>query len=173
VSLRRPRLFAALRTSIARAHKQPGFRVLEFSVQSNHAHFIVEASDEILLARGMQGLAIRLAQTYNRLYARRGSVWAERYHAHALRSPREMRNALVYVLANVAQYRPHVAGTIDESSSAPWFGGFLRPPIVGPVAGLPSPVQKPTTWLARSGWRRLGLIDPDETPRAARARWPA
>ena len=167
-SLRRRRLFYALRSALSRSHKEPGFRVVHFSVQSNHAHFIVEAQDKVALARGMQGLAIRFAQTVNRLYSRRGSVWSERYHARALRSPREVRNALVYVLANVAQYRARPPGTADVCSSAPWFDGFSRPPIIGPDGRAPRPVASPTTWLARIGWRRLGLIDPDEVPRAAR-----
>ena len=114
----------------------------------------------------MQGFAIRAAKAVNRTLRRRGTVWADRFHARALRTPREVRNALVYVLNN---FRKHVPGArgIDPRSSAPWFSGWrirMRPP---PGA---APVVAPRTWLARVGWLRGGRLDPDERPRRSRDR---
>jgi REP element-mobilizing transposase RayT len=43
-----------MRSSIAASEKD-GFRVVHFSIQSNHLHLIVEATDEQSLSRGMQG----------------------------------------------------------------------------------------------------------------------
>jgi REP element-mobilizing transposase RayT len=43
------------------------FRVIEYSVQSNHVHAIVEANDERSLSRGMNGLATRVARGFNRV----------------------------------------------------------------------------------------------------------
>jgi REP element-mobilizing transposase RayT len=98
-SIRRYRTAALARRAIAAAHK-PGFRVLEFSLLSNHMHCLVEAETALGLARGMQGLAIRLARGWNRVLDRCGTVFAERYHARVLRSPREVRNVLAFILRN-------------------------------------------------------------------------
>ena len=83
-----------------RRRLEAGFGSLHFSVQSNHVHLMVEARDKAHLSKGMRGLAIRVALAVNRALRRRGRVWSDRYHARALRTPREVRNGLVYVLAN-------------------------------------------------------------------------
>jgi hypothetical protein len=116
----------------------------------------------------LQGLAIRAARAVNRALGRRGAVWADRYHAHALRTPREMRNAIVYVLQNCAWVK-HVPGArgVDLRSSAPWFDGWREMRSIFRSGPCPhsAPVTAPRTWLARLGWRRGGLIDVCETPR--------
>ena len=43
---------------------------------------------------------IRIARVLNKLWRRRGRVFADRYHDRILKTPREVKNALVYVLAN-------------------------------------------------------------------------
>src|SRR5437016_1998319 len=95
---------------------------------------------------------------------RRGSVWAERYHARALRTPREVRNALVYVLQNWRKHLPDARG-LDPRSSATWFDGWTR---MAPTAVPCRPAIAPRTWLAAIGWRRLGLIDPEDAPALSR-----
>ena len=60
----------------------------------------VESEGTRALACGMQGLEIRLAKAVNRRLGRAGRVFTDRYHCRALRTPREVRNALVYVLLN-------------------------------------------------------------------------
>src|SRR4051794_8931477 len=69
-SLREPSLFLALRSAVARTART-WFRVVEFSFQSNHVHLIVEASDTSSLSKGMIGLCVRLARTFNRVLGRR------------------------------------------------------------------------------------------------------
>ena len=49
------------------------FRVAQFSIQHDHIHLIVESSSKQALARGMKGLACRVAKTLNRTTRRRGS----------------------------------------------------------------------------------------------------
>jgi hypothetical protein len=137
------------------------FRVVHFSVQRDHVHLLVEADVPDRLARGIQGLAIRAARACNRALGRRGAVWGDRYHSRMLATPREVRNALVYILANVKKHIPGTRG-MDPRSSARWFDGWRRK-----VATTgPSPVARACTWLARVGWRRHGLIDLEEAPRA-------
>ena len=86
-------------------------------------HLIVEATDRETMSRGVWELAVRLARAVNRALHRRGTVWSDRYHVRALRTPREVRSALVYVLLN---FRKHIHGAvgIDPCSSAPGFDGF-------------------------------------------------
>jgi hypothetical protein len=124
----------------------------------------VEASDRDALVRGMRGLVIRCARAINRVLGRRGRVWADRCHTHALKTPREVRNALVYVLQN---WRKSVPGAqwLDGCSSARWFDGWKgpRPPWAEPPPGR-APVRAARTWLLTRGWRRHGLIAFDERP---------
>jgi hypothetical protein len=137
------------------------FRVLHFSVQTDHVHLLLEGDGHVELRRGIQGLAIRVAKAINRALGRRGKVWADRYHARALATPREVRNALVYILHN---WRKHLSGMrgLDPRSSAAWFTGWRRA-ILAPAG--PPPVAAPRTWLAGLGWKRLGLVSVDEAPR--------
>ena len=158
-SLRAADVFPAVRRGMADGSRGE-FRVLEFSVQCDHVHVIVEAPDTRGLSRGVQGLAIRIAKRVNHVLGRCGRLWGDRFHARALRTPREVRNALVYVLQN---WRKHVPGArgIDLRSSAAWFEGWKSP---GRLADGNRPVVRPRTWLAAIGWRRLGLISAEERP---------
>jgi len=160
VSLRSPRAFQAVRSALAAASSE-GFRIVHFSVQSDHVHAIVEAHDRSALARGLRGLAIRVARAVNRALGRSGPLWGDRYHARALASPRETRSCIRYVLFNFRKHRPADPRRIDPCSSAPWFDGF-REPI--PRVVDPPPANSPSTWLLRTGWRRLGLISLKEFP---------
>jgi putative transposase len=161
--LRAPRVFPAVRGALAAASRAD-FRVVDYSVQGDHVHLIAEAADRRSLASGIRGLAIRLARAVNRALGRRGRVWADRYHARALSTPRAVRNALVYVLMNFKKHG--VVGTErDPCSSAGWFSGFRALPKA-PASG-PRPVATARTWLARIGWRRHGLIDAGERPKSS------
>ena len=158
-SLRSRALASALQDALA-ASSRNGFRVLQFSIQKDHLHLITEADSAARFALGVQGLSIRLARAINRLLARHGRVWADRYQSRLLRTPREVRNALVYVLNNVRKHVPGVVG-IDPCSSARWFGGWSGMTALASTA----PVAAARTWLAAVGWRRHGHLRIDEAPR--------
>jgi REP element-mobilizing transposase RayT len=176
-SIRHQRIVAEMERSLGEASGHR-YRVVQYSLQADHVHLVVEATDRVALSRGMQGLAVRLARAFNRVVRRRGSVWGDRFHARELRSPREVRAGLVYVLMN---HKKHAAAArmgrsrraakrLDPYSSAAFFDGFA--PRAGPLVvslrdALPSatiPVARPRTWLLRQGWRRGGLISPEEGP---------
>jgi hypothetical protein len=130
-------------------------------------HLIAEAGDRNALSRGMQGLLVRIARALNSLWNRRGSVFADRFHARALRTPREVRAALVYVLANARHHRIRVAG-VDPFSSGAWFDGWReRLRIRG---ALPPILVAARTWLLRIGWIRHGRIGIEESPGPLRSR---
>jgi REP element-mobilizing transposase RayT len=173
--------FPTVERALARATRaRLGFRIVHFSVQADHLHLIVEASDQHTLSRGMQGLAIRIARRLNQLVNRSGKVWADRFFARALTSPRSVRNALAYVLNNFRKHRARGMARLDPYSSAPYFDGFrelrgaapcdvpraapraqsLRQAPRGPSspAERDLPIVTARTWLARIGWRRAGLL---------------
>jgi len=161
----RERVFPAVKEAIRRASR-PEFRVLEFSAQDDHVHLIIEAQDDRALSRGARGLSIRMARAINKACGRSGPVWGDRYHTHTLKTPRETRQAMVYVVMNFRKHHPHDRRPIDPCSSAPWFDGFREPP---PDPSSPAPTWRPRTWLASKGWRRHGLIDWKEGPKSTRA----
>ena len=133
-SLRRPRELALIRTALSEASERSDFQVVHHSIQSNHVHLILEARDREALTAGMRGLLVRLARGLNRLWLRCGSVFADRFHARALRTPREVRNALVYVLQNARKHGIGMRGA-DPCSSGPWFEGWRLPSIVDAPSG--------------------------------------
>ena len=161
----RAEAFPAVRTALSRASRGP-FRVLHWSVQRDHLHLLVEADSPTGFVRGVQGLTTRLAKAVNLALGRHGRMWGDRYHARLLRTPREVRNALVYVLNN---WRKHCAAArgLDAYSTAGWFRDWRTPPVQ-PVA--PPPVARARTWLGAVGWRRYGPLDVDERPRHGPAR---
>lgn len=174
VTLRLREGLPSLRRSLTRSHvlraigdgrERFGFRLNQFSLQSNHVHLIVEADDRGALSRGMKGLAVRVARALNRLWKQRGSVFSDRFHARALRTPREVRAALVYILQNARHHGLRLLG-VDPYSSGPWFDGWRQ----GLVLGTDGPAARARTWLLREGWRRHGLIGIQEDAGRRRGR---
>jgi REP element-mobilizing transposase RayT len=129
-------------------------RVVHYAVLRNHLHLIVECSDRVGLGRGMRTLNVWLARQLNQTFGRRGRVFAGRYHARALTTPTEVRNALRYVLLN-ARHHVHESGIdlprdwIDPRSSGVLFDGWCDPPALPePLPDLgPSPAQ---SWICAS-----------------------
>jgi putative transposase len=173
-SLRTPALFRNVRCALAAGKERFGFRLIQFSVQRDHIHLLAEAGDARALSRGMQGLAIRIARATNRHLRRSGAVFGDRYHARALTTPRSVRMALRYVLLNASKHERATIppGFVDPCSSAPWFGGFARPPALAfgarevqaqwALHGADPPVVPPQTWLLRIGYTRAGPFDIDD-----------
>ena len=159
-------LSRAFRAGCARA----GFRICHFSVQGNHIHLVIEADSAQALSEGMRAWTIRVARAINRVLGRTGKVFSQRYHAVRLKTARQVRAALCYVLQNARRHGLDVAaGAPDVYSSAWWFTGWThdrwRPswkpteaPTVAPAEG----------WMLKDGWERWGLIGVDEVPPAAR-----
>jgi REP element-mobilizing transposase RayT len=168
-NLRGGRIYVALRTCLGAANRRAEDAglgsVIHYSILRNHLHFIVEAQHREALSRGMQGLTTRLARAINRVSERSGAVFADRYHARILKTPREVRHALAYVLCNA---RRHGLGRgrirenwIDPYSSGGVFDGW-RVEIGLPAFAIP--VSRARTWLLNRGWRRHGLLDPSVAP---------
>jgi REP-associated tyrosine transposase len=166
-SLRTVGLVRELERSFAASCERSDFRLVHYSIQGNHAHLIVEADSEAALGRGMKALGARLARAVNWIFSRSGPVLTDRYHLHVLRTPREVRNALAYVLLNARRHAAAAGHTlsralgIDPASSGRWFDGWQN--AIEPVGPSP-PVAPPRSWLLAVGWKRIGLLSPDAIP---------
>ena len=140
------------RALVAGGLKQ-GFRLVHYSIQSNHLHLIAEADDARRLSRGIQGLAVRIARAVNSAMSRRhGKVFSQRFHQRVLTNPTATKNAIAYLVHNYRKLRaegdrpvpPHF---IDELSSAIHLAGIEE-----------SPLPAPRSWLLAIGFRRAGPI---------------
>jgi REP-associated tyrosine transposase len=166
--LRSRRCFSRIRQAFLKVVGRFDTRIAHFSIQHNHIHLLVETQDRESLARAMQGFAISAAKRLNHMMGRRrGAVFADRYHSRPLRTPSEVRAALVYVLNNFrkhTRYGTPAPDAIDPFSSGTAFDGWRDP---APPTPDPPPTSAPATWLLKTGWRRRGgPIARDETPRA-------
>jgi putative transposase len=166
--LRRARQYQAIRRALHHVNGRDGFGVCQFSIQGNHYHLVIEASDRERLGLGVRALNIRIAKALNRLHGgnRRGPVFTDRYHAELLTTPLHARNTLLYVLNNALHHGECWAErTItDPYSSAAYFDGWELP-----VEGADPPVHErvvveATSWLLTTGWRRRGLLHPLQQP---------
>ena len=173
--LRNRREHAALRAAFAAgcARNLAGtFRLCHYAVLNDHLHLLCESESRTALARGLQGLLIRIAKALNKLWSRRGSVFADRYHDHILKSPREVRNALRYLFGNGRKHAAEgrevrVPQAIDTFTSAPWFQGFRERITVVGIEAVVRPVTDARTWLLAEGWLRHGRISVHEVPSTA------
>jgi len=171
-SFRQQRVHAMLVRILDRQKKRKyarDFQVVEYSIQRNHLHVILEAEDKPSLRSGTSGLVISFAKQLNKLLQRaKGKVWADRYHARDLTSPREVRNVLSYVFQNYKKHGDIAFGpVVDRHSSAAHFEGWLVPVFTFPdVARWTKPPLR--TWMLREGWKRHGLLLPSERPASRR-----
>ena len=128
-NLRSRRCFRALASrAFAVARDRWGMRLCHFGVEGNHLHLIVEATDAAALSKGMHAITIRMARALNGVMQRRGSVFADRYHAHVLRTPTEVRNAVRYAVGNHAVHARRAGRPI---SHAPDLFSSLGYPALG------------------------------------------
>ena len=158
-SLRTRHAYRAIRGAIGKCAARSDYRVVHASLQSNHLHLLVEADSKAALTKGMQGFAISAAKRLNReLRRRRGDVFAFRYHATAITSPTQARNAISYILNNWRHHAHDIRAPyqLDPYSSADRFFGDRR--------DEPLPCVRPISWLLTDGWTRAGPIYSDEVP---------
>ena len=166
-SLRRRREGRILLRAFKAGKERFGFRLIHFSIQSNHLHLIAEAQSREALSRGMKGLQVRIARALNKAWERKGSVFSDRYHDHVLRSPREVRHALVYVLHNAKKHvRVRLKKDLDEYTSARTFDGW-KEKVAEAAGAIQEAVAEAATWLLKTGWRKRGRLSIRERPAPA------
>lgn len=190
VTMRRVRLGPSFRSqrvtraivSVIERSRRNGVRVVHYSVQDTHIHLMVEGRDSADLSNQMRTLFSRVAFAVNAITRRHGKLFRDRHHRHELKTPREVRNALVYILFNDRKHRAANATTaasrihvgskasvrqaaglaavmpgLDPCSSAWWFHQWApwdHPPRELLRDAAEAPTAKPRTWLAGIGWTR-------------------
>lgn len=142
--------YQAIRRAMVVVLRRPDFRIIHASIQHNHIHLLVEASDERALARGIQAFEISAARQLNAVQPRpnwsrpptvgvaatvrpvrrvrrsapaRGVVFPDRYHAEILTSPRRAHHALNYVLNNWRRHREDKASYAANWHVDPYASG--------------------------------------------------
>lgn len=177
-SLRKAKLYQALRHATYVTAANQGMRLVHISIQREHIHLLVETENKQALSRGMQSFKISAAKQINRaLERRRGSVFDDRYQAEVITTPKRARHALAYVLNNWRKHGEDRGRTYntDPYSTGCVFTGWKAfegrhvmwnvPEGYGPLI-----VWLPQTWLLREGWKRYGRIGFREVPSAGLGR---
>ena len=177
-SLRTMDMYAAVKRAIG-VSMRPDFRIVHHSVQGNHLHLVVEADNKVSLANGMKSFVTSFTKQINAVmskrlgHRRKGRVLADRYHATAITSVRQLRNVLSYVMNNWRHHAPSTRncvglfdGRLDPYSSAIWFEGWKErtQEIYVPEGYDPPPRVAPRTWLLRKGWTKAPPISCWEIP---------
>ena len=139
--LRRIQAFRRIADAFYEGKERFGFRVTHCSVQGNHIHLIAEAENKVSLARGIKGLAVRIAKGVNGALGREGSLFAERYHVHVLKTPCEVARAVDYVLGNWFRHAGREQGAWDYDRLSSTYDRSLVVPA--------------QTWLLRVGWEAV------------------
>jgi hypothetical protein len=111
VSIRNKEVLKILKRALINSGAK-GLRILHYSVQSNHMHFILEADNNKILETGMRSLTVTIAKGI-----KKGKVQLERYHLHVLKTIRETKNAISYVLFNEQKHSGKKCIELDGYSS--------------------------------------------------------
>jgi REP element-mobilizing transposase RayT len=158
--LRRRDAFKIVRRAMTQSNCRKNFRIVHLSLQSNHVHLVCEADDRMALTRGIQGFKISTAKKLNRAQGRDGEVFADRYHEEVLTTPSQVRNAINYCLNNWRKHREDRGSTsrVDPYSTGMWFEGWCDGTITVPPGVETLEPARPTCWLLREGWKKVGRI---------------
>ena len=163
-SLRRKEVLELFRALVQRLASEK-CSVIEWSLQSNHVHLVVEAADSRVFARKLGGFLGELAKRLNRLWNRRGQVFPDRFDARVLETPRAVRTALAYTLGNGRKHGAWRGRGPDRYSSGESFDGWKD------WVAQSTEAPRATTWLLRVGWRRHGLVPVLASPHSEDDEW--
>jgi REP element-mobilizing transposase RayT len=120
-TLRRKIYFKKISRAISRARNK-GLRIIHFTVQKDHLHFMIETKDNLQLAKGMQSLGISLSKSLKVHVGKHiKSIYKSRYHLHILNTIKEIKNAKYYILGNSIKH-----GVINNSFDS--YSSVLKAP---------------------------------------------
>ena len=90
--------------------------VLAWVLMPDHAHWLIQLGESIVLGEIVNRLKSASARRVNRVIARQGALWQRAYHDHALRSEENLREVARYIVAN-----PVRAGLVERSGDYPFW----------------------------------------------------
>jgi REP element-mobilizing transposase RayT len=170
-SLRRRKMYRAVREATITAAQREQFRIVHISLQRTHVHMLVEADHREALARGMQSFQISAARNINTALGdgvrrRRGKVFADRYHVEVITTPTRAHHAIGYILGNWRKHKEDQHGVASTWLVDPFSTAILFPDwkelqdkaLMWPIRETYDPmiVFRPRTWLLAEGWKRGG-----------------
>jgi putative transposase len=143
--------------AIEKARKK-GLDVNHFTIESTHIHFMGETADNKTLTRGILSLQACIVWALRQLFNYFGAVFQGRFHLHELTSPREVRNALLYVIFNHAKHckAEFFADVFSSAFAFAELHHFVRRPgrpprWQGEISRVLAPAK---SWLQAVGWKR-------------------
>jgi len=121
----------------------------------------------------MKAICARVARAVHRAFGRTGGVLFGRYHLRILRTPREVRNALAFVLLNARKHWKQRRGEappvrLDEASR----GGGSRAGVGSPPVRSPLAMREPDRARSRAPARGCSSRAGDVTDSSIRPRCP-
>ena len=171
-SLRKPAEYELLLERFRLVKERFDCNLRQFSVQEDHIHLLIETRKTSDLTRYMQGLQIRFARALNKLWNRKGKVFADRFFAKLCPDWRAIKAVTRYILNNALRHgvrnwrRDKDA---DPYSSGPWYirwGSYAWSRFEDPEALWP--IAHPRS----SPYEFYSYIAPDDVPgHAVRARY--
>jgi REP element-mobilizing transposase RayT len=165
-NLRSERSYAVIHRAFEAARRRPGLRIVHFGIQGNHLHAIVEAAGTRALSNAIRALSIRIARGLNELMGRSGPVFSDRFHAHVLRTPAEVRNAVRYVIGNFASHARRRGERVPEGFRDRFSSAVVKAPRSAQGVLFVEPVTEGArTWLLRATEdRQIGGSKPGLAP---------
>jgi REP element-mobilizing transposase RayT len=150
-NLRSERSYAVLHGAFEAARRRPDVRIVHFGIQGNHLHAIVEAEGTRALSNAVRATSIRIARGLNEMMGRSGPVFSDRFHAHVLRTPAEVRNAARYVEGNFASHARRRGERVPEGYEDRFSSAVARGPRSAQGELFVEPVTEAArTWLLRN-----------------------
>lgn len=103
-SLRNKQVLKILHSSIKKARRL-GLRILHYTLEYDHVHFLVEADNNEILGKGMQSFGISFSKGINKMKALKGQVFKNRYHFRKLKTSAEIKNVINYIMGNSIKHK--------------------------------------------------------------------
>lgn len=88
-----------LKHAIYRSRLQ-GLRVIHFSLEHNHVHLYAECESNFVLGKAMKAFGVTFVRRVNKLKKIKGQLYKYRYHLRVLKSARDAKNVINYILKN-------------------------------------------------------------------------
>ncbi|GAB1482528.1 hypothetical protein MASR2M78_13440 [Treponema sp.] len=82
---------------IKRAKEKYPFKMKNFTIMSNHFHFIIQPVEQSNLSKIMQFILGVFAMAYNRIHGLKGHFWQGRFFSRVIESLRELIETFVYI----------------------------------------------------------------------------
>jgi len=113
-----------------------GHRVHAYALMPDHVHLVVTPRESSNVSQIMHGLKLHTAREIGVLLGSKGGIWQARFYEQALRTPKDVEEAILYVHDN-----PIKAGLADRPEDYDWSSYRAC------ISGEPTPIDvDPLVW---------------------------